>query len=820
MDDWSQRVKLLLDQIYTVDPYYVQNNETRLVNQVSYADIAAGRTSPNSRGSSPFRNPRDEAAPTPLAIQVFRPTAQLSRTNNEIQKQPPVVESVRDNVTQQQPAVKQTETRAKEEQSKVEEVPEQREPEIKIEATRHVSKVDSVDSKSRIQSRRGGSVRKEAATEIRRESRERNPSAETENPVDTSRVLEQRREPMVLRNTLAPKEERRGRSASPIWVPGSTSYADILRGKTSRSPSVETGKDASVVGREIRDTVLEESSVESVQGENVDLKVPRVEVDEELEVSGETSVEESSQQVTVENYPQQQTEVVAEVAPEVTPSAVKSHEKSRETPTSWADESMEEYVLMNEKNYENVTRPVPQQVSEVYNYIHPPLPELVGFIGSQIAYPVSSYVYMPAAPPQPIALPHYTESQISFPTEQYVAQPSYIPEPEIYQQNPLQKPQQKPHQPKYKNPPKNPPVVVQNVEEKCLPSQTPPAVDPPAVDPPVAQSVVQPVAQSVVQPVAQSVVQPAVQPVEVSEPEKPVEQEQPVQQPVTASETATVKQKPATSSESKTFSYAQILSQGLSPKPTPTTSAQPWAATTLALRQVKERSRSPVNSTTSSVHENSPPQEARQVRESSVTKQEARQVRESSVTKQEARQEWDTTRRRETRKTHQDAPKSKIPEKRARRGPEHPREKPQKEKVRGNVEQFRQLEVKEVVGVEESGVSKVVSKIGEAEVQKVEEVRQEREVEVQRQDEKEEKVEVRQRGRSQEKKRKPRKKKTEKSVDDEIDKALKEIEDMDKQKKRDKSREQSKSKEPAAMEKPKEESEKKNAKSSEKKKQG
>ena len=831
MDDWKQRVKIVLDQIYAVDPYYVQSNETRVVNQISYADIAAGRTSPSSRGSSPFRNPRDEVPSVPLSIQVLKPTVQLSRTV-EAQKQP-AIEPTGDNTP---PNAAIAETKMKEEQSRPEEQNEQKEPEVRTEVRRRVSKVDSVDSRLRNQSRRSGSVRKDVRGSIR-ESLERNSSAEADNEIsgsDTPRsVVEQRREPFVLKNTLAPKVERRGRSASPIWMPGSTSYADILRGnrQNSRSPSVETSKDAHVVGREVGETVVEESSVETVQTETMEFEVPKVEVKEGATAEN-AFMEQPSEDVAVESYQQQPAEVVHEVVPEVE-SPVKTSEEPSETQTSWADESIDEYVLLNEKSYENVARPpvATQQVPEVYNYIHPAIPELVGFIGSQIAYPVSSYVYMPAAPPQQMALPHYTESQIAFPSEPYVAQPSYIPEPEIYQQNQLQKhPQRHPHQTKFKIPPKTTPVVVQNVEEKCLPSRAQKPVD------------VEPVVQSNIQATVQPAVQPAVQAEEVSEPEKPVEPEQfmqqtieqPVQQVATpVAESTPIKTKSTISSESKTFSYAQILSQGLSSKPTSTTNSQSSTTnsqssttTTLISKQAKERSRSPVNSATSSVHESSPPQDARQTRESTVSKPGST---------------WDISRRRETRKTHQESPKTKIPEKRARRGPEQPKasevfQKPQKEKIRTNTEQQKQaFEFKDEITVEDLTASpKVTPKSVKVEIRKeqVDDVKPEKKIDAEetkktedhKQDEKdvqeEKEVDVQQRSRSQEKKRKAKKKKPEK-VDDEIEKALKEIEDMDKHKKRDKSREQAKKDTvQATVEKSKEESEKKNVKSNEKKKQG
>ncbi|KAK1120687.1 hypothetical protein K0M31_020493 [Melipona bicolor] len=811
MDDWKQRAKTLLDQIYAVDPYFVQSNETRLVNQVSYADIAAGRSSPSSRGSSPFRNPsRDEASSTPLSIQVLKPTVQLSRTI-EAPKQP-AVEPIRDDAL---PNVARVETKTKEEQTTKFE--EQSELDARAEVRRHVSKVDSVSSRLRNQPRRSGSAKKDVQERIR-ESRERTSSAEADfnetlKSETVRSVVEQKKEPLTIKNTLAPKIERRGRSASPIWVPGSTSYADILRGnrQSSRSPSVETGKDAHVAGREIGETVVEESS-ETVQ-EKIDFQVPRLEVEEE--VVEESSVEEQpAEDTSMESYQQQPAEVVPEVLPEVVrevASPVETVEKPSDAQADWRDETMDEYVLLNEKSYENVSRqPVAatQQVPEVYSYIHPPITELVGFIGSQIAYPVSSYVYMPAAPPQQMALPHYTESQIAFTSEPYVTQGSYISEPEIYQQSQLQKhSQRQPHQSKFKAPPKSTPVVVQNVEEKCLPSRIQQPVD-------VESSIVQPVQAEEVP----------------EEPETPVEPEQSVQQPVQrpaqpVSESTPVKTKITVSSESKTFSYAQILSQGLNPKPTSSaTSGQSPTTTTFTSRQ--EDSHSPANSTTSSVHETSPPQEARQVRESSVGKQ---------------RGAWDTSRRRETRKTHQESPKTRIPEKKARRG-SHPRTSPgsqkgQKEKPRTNTEQKKQvLEIKddEIPVKDSKVVSEVIPKSSEVQIEreKVDDVKPEikqvdveksRRIEAQKQDEKnarkETEADVQQRSTSQEKKRKGKKKKTEKQ-DDEIEKALKEIEDMDKHKRRDKSREQAKKDAVQnTAEKAKEESEKKNVRSGERKKQ-
>ncbi|XP_053994822.1 microtubule-associated protein futsch-like [Hylaeus volcanicus] len=801
MDDWRQRAKTLLDQIYAVDPYYVQSNECKPIGQISYADITAGRTSPSSRDSSPFGNSRDEAASSspPLAVQPVKPFVRE-----------PIGQRARDTSATR---VARPEATIEEEQTKNEATSARKEPEPRAQ-TRRVSKLDMLDAapKHRPNSRRAASARKDPSESADRLVKNAS-SADKANVPESPRFTERNKEPMALKHTLALREERRGRSASPIWMPGFASYADILRGQgnASRSPSVEATKNANSVNKH---AAIDASYTEM---EKVELGVSRVrfeekkkeeeneeerkvvtekekeEEEEEAEVVveeekeeeqrkedaevGEIPAEQSRQRPTIENYRREPDILSA--------GTVKPNEETPETDTRWADEPMEDYDALNAQSYENVAGP--RQIPEVYNYIHPPMPELVGFIGSQIAYPVSSYVYVPTAPSQRIALPSY-DGRIAFPSEQYVGQPAYLPETEVYRQNQIQKqPQRQHHHPELNNHASNPSVAMQHAENKRVSSHVS----------------------------ATANVQPVVQPDQVAPLEKPVNSELP--QPASTSEPSTTT--PKLHAESKTFSYAQILSQGLNPRATSTTSSssvyssatEPTATPTL--KQSKERAGSPSKTTTFSARETTP-----------LMSREATRTRESSEAKQEIKQEeatWDTARKRETRKTQQETQKSKPAEKKARKEVEQPKEKPRKEKA--GLLQSKVDEAKKEISTVKSTTS------ANSKSKDITETRKETKADVPKDkqtDSRQEKTADAPQGNgSQERKRKTKKKKTDKPLEDEIEKALKEIEDMEKQKSknhRDKSREQTNSKDVARAipEKAKEENEKKNErKSSEKQKQ-
>lgn len=712
MEDWKQRSKTLVDQIHTMDPYYVPVNEYRFTGQVSYADIAAGRTnSPSSRNCSPYRHQR-EATP-PVTTQMLQPA--VTRAQKLTVEYPSSSDEAKISKTQESDA-SLNKSKSQRAQTMFDAEKQQDISEVVVESS---------------VSRRGRSLTRKTSLSKVKESKakvdqEREIDRHDDSCLDANSKQETQTKP--ARNTLALREERRGRSPSPMWVPGSTSYADILRGR------IQATQVNSASAQSLTQTMV------SLSGDSPRSRteVPHA---EQITVDTVANVDNKSQQVmeTRQVVPTQEIEVEdARVAETYCPSVKISTEKAEgqnyaeSESTNWADENLQDYNVL-----QHVNVPRQPQTTEIYDYIIPEtMPELVDFIGSHLGtYPVSSYVYAPSGHHQQVQridtinLNPYNNGSLAYAPEHYIAQTTYLSASDIYQQTPMQQP-------------------VDDMRHTTAMLMEKPVEVPVVKQPEVSKDAV------------------ATERTDKSE-QKSVN--------VSNVETSTTNKIEGSNTsllnnaeiKGQTFSYAQILSQGLSSRGTSTRAVSDSLATNF---YSKERSNSPKESLELSSRELSPLQESK-------LQQNPQSL---AVTSEQSKKDtdWDTMKKREVKKRQQQSSdKTKqMDERKSRKSTDKPKEKRKKEKLSPP----KQFETED-----EESIPQIDNKIIHSPAQKEEEPVQQEKPSV-------DLVDV---NPLQEKKHKQKKKKVDKSVGDEIDKALKEIEHMDKQKTRsqkDKSKEQNK----------------------------
>lgn len=755
MEDWKQRSKTLVDQIHAVDPYYVPTNEYRFIGQASYADIAAGRTnSPSSRNCSPYRHQR-EATPPTMTAQVLRPavkrvqklTVEYPSSLNEAQVSRTQTQEIDANLSKSK-----TETcmqSLEDDRGTVDTEKYQQDiPEVVVE---------SVPRRGRSLTRKTSSSKVKDSKAVVEGAQERETNRPDNTCSDANFKQEMQTKP-ARHNTLAPREERRGRSPSPMWVPGSTSYADILRG----------GVQATQIN-----IALAQSSTQivSLSGESQHSRteVPHAEQEDIVAVDIVANVDKSQQVIEVQQVvPTQEIQVenvrIAETycqPVEIPAEKAEDQNYAEAESTNWTDEALQDYnVLQHVKPYEtNVPRQ--SQPTEIYDYIIPEtMPELVGFIGSHLGtYPVSSYVYSPSGHHQQVQqidtinLNPYNNDSLAYTPEHYVAQATYLSASNIYQQTPMQQPVNDMRHTTIilmEKPVEMPTVKLSEVSKDAIATER--------IDKPEQQKSVN------------------VSNVETS----------------TANRTEGKNTSNNMETKGQTFSYAQILSHGLSPRVTSTRTVSEASA---ANYHSKERSNSPKESLELSSRELSPLQESKLEQDPqslAVTSEQSKQFKKN---------DWDTMKKREVKKRQPSNDKTKQTDERKSRKPvDKPKEKQKKEKL----SLPKQLETQDEL---------VPDKIVDSPTQKEEKpVQQEKSV-----------VDLVDINPTQEKKHRQKRKKVDKSVGDEIDKALKEIEDMDKLKIRsqkdklkEQNKEQSKLRDDSEIEKYKDEEGKKQSKSSEK----
>jgi len=726
MEDWKQRSKTLMDQIHAVDPYYVPTNEYRFIGQASYADIAAGRTnSPSSRNCSPYSYQREITPPT-MTAQILQPA--VMRAQKLTMEYPSSLDEAQVSKTQTQ-----------EDDINLNKSKSQQQIETHVQTTKDQDIIDAEE------------CHQQAVLEVTVESsvphRGRSPTRKNSSRVRDSKMMEDqegeidrhdnlrpgansRQEMESVKNTLAPREERRGRSPSPMWIPGSTSYADILRG------CIQTTQVNTILAQPFKQKMISE-----------EFRCDRAEIPraEQVNVDIVTNVDKSQQVTEIQQIvPMQEIQVenvqIAEIycqSPEISTEKAEDQSYAESEPTNWTDETLQDYnVLQHVKPYENVPRQ--SQSTEMYDYMIPEtMPELVGFIGSHLGtYPVSSYVYAPSDHHQQVQqvdsinMNSYNNGSLTYTPEHYVAQTAYLSASDIYQQTPMQQP-------------------------------------------------IDDMGHTTAVLVEKSVEMPVVRQLEVSKDVIATESidKLELQKSVNDSNIETSTNKTGERNtlsinnveiKGQTFSYAQILSHGLNSRVTSTSSCIINESPTMNY-QNKERSDSPKESLELSSRELSPLQESKFEQDSqsfAIISEQSRQCKEN---------DWDTMKKREIRKRQQQPNErmKQMNERKPRKFIDKSKEKQKKEKLSPP----KQLETQD---------ESIFDKISHSSTQKEENsVQQEKPA-----------VDLDTNPSNPEKKHKrQKKKKVDKSIGDEIDKALKEIEDMDKQKTKypkDKSKEQNK----------------------------
>jgi len=529
-------------------------------------------------------------------------------------------------------------------------------------------------------------------------------------------------------NILAPCQDRRGRSPSPMWVPGSTSYADILRGRMQVQMNIAPMEPP----RQEMIPLSEESHQDLSQVPHAE----QVATNETQPIAEMQQIESTQEMEDVPIEDIQITEVYCQ-PPEISTEKIEEEQGyDKPASTNWTDEALEDYnVLQHVEPYENVQ---PQSV-EIYDYIIPePMPELVNFIGSQLGtYPVSAYVYAPSAHQQlevqqldAMNLNSYNAS-LAYSSEHYVSQAAYLPTRDVYQQNSMQ---QQSHclssDMKHTTP-----ILVEDTEKQILPIQQ-------------SNIIKDIVIESDDKPEQEESVDVSI--VEASRIPSKME-EKDVQGKGTLNNIET---------KGQTFSYAQILSQGLNSRVTPTRIDKSPAAS----HQSKERSNSPKDTLSSC--------ELSLLSESKIEQDSQLSIAKVEQPKQFKQNNWDTMKKREVKKRQQqiDDKSKQTDEKKSRKPIDKPKEKQKKEKLSPQLTETRK--------------ETVIEKISDSSTKKEEKSVQEKQT-----------LDSIETNLPQEKKRKQKKKKVNKLEGDEIDKALKEIEDMDKQKaksQKDKFKEQNK----------------------------
>ncbi|KMQ92980.1 nesprin-1-like isoform x11 protein, partial [Lasius niger] len=710
MEDWKQRSKTLLDQIYAVDPYYVSSNEYRFIGQASYADIAAGRTSPSSRNCSPYRQQRD-VTPSTTATQVLQ--SALTRVQKSTVECLPLNEAQVPKTQIQESDLDKPKTQA---QTKMQ-----------------VQCVQTVDDQAIIGVEENQQDIPEVLVESPVTHRGRSPTRKmnSSNAKDPKAMMIQQEEPdrydnrrfsvtprqetraESTRSTLVLHQEQKGRSPSPMWVPGSASYADILRG------CIQTTQINIAFAEPSRQEMVPLSG-ESPRGRTQSPCTEQVPASFTMNVDESQEITEASQVASMQETQVEDMQIAEAYCQSPEISAVKVEEQSyaESGPSNWADKHLEG-MLQHVKPYENLPRQSVTetvQSTEIYDYMVPePMPKLIGFIGSQLGtYPMSSYVYASSGHQQvqqldTTNLNPYNNSSLTYTPEHYVVPTAYLSASDIYQQTPIQ--------------------------QQCPVNDTrheiPMLVEKP-VEVPVAR---------------QEVSKDAIITESIDESKQ--------KEPVNVSETSIITKTegrdalPLNDIETKgqIFSYAQILSQGLSPRITSThviNKQDVINQSPTADQQNKEQS-------SLTFRELSPLQEPKY-------EQDSYSIPKSKQFRQSKKNDWDMIKKREVKKRQSNDKTEQIDEKKSRKLVDKPMEKQNKEKLSPP----KQLEIRDE--------SNIISDSSENKKREEKPEQQEKQ------------IDCKDMNLSQEKKRKQKKKKADKSVGDEIDKALKEIEDMDKQK--------------------------------------
>uniref|UniRef100_A0ABD2X1X7 Uncharacterized protein n=1 Tax=Trichogramma kaykai TaxID=54128 RepID=A0ABD2X1X7_9HYME len=206
LEGWKERTRSLDRQIHSVDPNYSPPNKESSqlqVDTISYADIAAGRSRSSSRHLSPLDKSRGEILPSKINImKSIESKAFIDRTK------------MKDIGTIQTSIKPKSEAAARRGRS-----PTKKPPIFKTSKKAHDS---------------GASI---PTLCVEGSAVEYIHSSNTNNPQETN----------LGKQLLIPTENKPSRSQSPMWTPGSTSYAEMLRKPSSRASSVSSRGDDDIM---------------------------------------------------------------------------------------------------------------------------------------------------------------------------------------------------------------------------------------------------------------------------------------------------------------------------------------------------------------------------------------------------------------------------------------------------------------------------------------------------------------------------------------------------------------------------------------------
>ncbi|OXU29764.1 hypothetical protein TSAR_015301, partial [Trichomalopsis sarcophagae] len=695
LDEWRQRTRILEDQIHAVDPHYVPPNPeggNKPLGLVSYADIAAGRSRSSSRHTSPYRKAKEEAPAT-------------ARVQSQSERKPvaPLLSSTKASQGAVKPHVLEAKIKSTIRAQTHAETPKQKAKDnAQVEKQQNKGKPETAARRGRSPTRK---MPNKQTSKIVESAKIRVPSVQIEvTEAEVSKVpIHTEEKPEVTESqaqkSLAPREERRGRSPSPMWIPGSTTYADVLRGRSSRASSEPDERVDEMVHLKMKDSrmVMRDRSPTKVQESH----------ENKANVHVESSIKETvSYQPTV---PLPAQTAISRTDVEV---------------TSWADEPLEDYNTLTE------TTVPPQQ--EMYNYMHP-MPELVGFINSPLnPFPVNTFIYgqtQPVQPLDPIALRSY-ETHVQYAGEHFVAQSNYIP-PEIYQQT------RDVHE-------SNVTTKFSNAEPIILPQRSSDTQSNISSDSKISNTLISTADKSHAPAVPSKTEQVYKESTKIAESNANKKVDKKNIQEVERQTKATDKHESfdQIQSQGSSFSYAQMLSRGLTPRE-------------LSFPAFKETDK--IEGTLSVEHKSS----------SSVSEKPISSITEKQADIKGKTENWDVIKKKDVkRKQHIEQPSKKDESFK------------NSKKIKAETQKVENLQAIERQSKKDAAAPQKVKSLTENVNDN--QIKCEKTKEVPREDRKD--IHPANVDNSTEKKKKQKKKKQDKSSEDEIDKALKEIEDMDKHK--------------------------------------
>lgn len=716
LEEWRQRTRVLGAQIHAVDPHYVPpvaEIDNKQIGLASYADIAAGRSRSSSRHTSPYRKTKDNVPA--LAQNISQTGARTSvPSSSPISTNEDVAEI---DVKEERPQRKaQTQMKAQP----------QRETQQKEKDIAQVEKQQGKE-KSEVGSRRGRSPTRKMAmkqpTSIPGSTKEEVPSVQIE--VSGSKISEM---PMhrddsegitdsSIQRSLVPREDRRRRTPSPMWLPGSTSYADILRGQSSRASSEPDERVDEMVHLKIKGIAARGVSPVKVQ-DSPNLNKDILMTDKSGTSISETSTEDILRQ-SVHSLAADKINTVMEVA-------------------SWADQPLEDYTTPSEPVIST-----PQH--EMYDYMQP-IPQLMGFMNTQLNPYKDSYAYTSALR-QPVEqldqdnLRSY-ETQVSYTDKHFIQQQGYFPTPLYQETHALHRTNSATNAIKSESVlllQSQPSCKIQSADSVSEHTVNTPSINTEANTALVAHQETENVARMITEHVLTSE-------------SRNIEKSHPQQFEVPLVTEAKSPMPPPVESRGSSFSYAQILSQGLAPQEcSPASSNQ-------ELDKIQESSESSNLSLKTSTH--------------SATKQNSSTRDKQPDDTKTKSENWDIIKKKDTKKKHTIAeiqPKED----------ENKKDKKIKEENRLDTRKAKKVSMaKQSEGDVSLTSQKLISdahRIPEVEKTKDKKEKEEQVTSPPICTANMPKVSI-------EKKKKQKKKKHDKSSEDEIDRALKEIEDMDKQK--------------------------------------